>query len=503
MQPADPDPAAPALAEFRQMRRTDTLAPDEARRLAQHAVALFRERYTETGVFCADAITLLTELAIHPDVELARIGARHLFPQLVEWSADWFSPEYCRLYDRLFAQVIDICRRLPESRELHFSLHGYGISGIDDMLARREAQLAARPPYDPDMNRVSKVLIPSRVTFGAEVAVTSVILRAMDRLYPGAERVILGAPVVGQLFAGEPGVRVADIGYPRGGSLLTRLNSWTLLTQVVADELAGLDRDEYLIIDPDSRLTQLGLLPLTTDESRALFFESRSYGGEGQETISVLAARWMSERFKGAASEMFLPFVKLSDRHDAFAAALRDAVKPAEVTAPAVSVSFGVGGNPAKRIGDVFEHDLLAALVDAGARVLFAKGVGDEVVRADRHLSALREEHGITSIDIEDDLPPADQLQAADIIAWRGELGGFAALIAAGDLYTGYDSGGQHIAAALGVPVIDIFADDSIPMVTTRWTPTGPAAVHVIEHYKAPSETLDKVMAAYRLVHGE
>jgi ADP-heptose:LPS heptosyltransferase len=79
-------------------------------------------------------------------------------------------------------------------------------------------------------------------------------------------------------------------------------------------------------------------------------------------------------------------------------------------------------------------------------------------------------------------------------------LGAFAALIAASDVYIGYDSGGQHIAAALGVPVIDIFADDSIPSVTTRWTPTGPAPVHVIEHYKAPGETLEKALSAYRAV---
>ncbi|MBN1285283.1 MAG: hypothetical protein JXB47_07790 [Anaerolineae bacterium] len=501
MRLADPDPAAPVLAEFRQLRRTGDLTPDEARRLAQHAAALFRARYAEDGAFVSDAITLLVELATHPDAELARTGAGHLFPELVEWSADWFSPDYCRLYDRLFAQVIDICRHLPQSRELHFSLYGYGISSIDDMLARRARQLAPRPPFDPAGARISKVLIPSRVTFGAEVAVTGVILRAAAALYPDAEPVILGAPAVGQLFAGAPGVRVADIGYPRGGALLARLNSWTTLTQIVADELAGLDLAEYLIIDPDSRLTQLGLLPLATDDSRALFFESRSYGGDGGETISTLTARWLAEQFKGLEGAALLPFVSLSEAHGAFTAALRGAFEAGDAR-PAVAVSFGVGGNEAKRVGEAFEHDLLAALLDAGARVLLAKGVGDEVLRVERHLSRLSAERKINIVEVEasaaGDLPPAGQLQTADVIAWCGELGAFAALIAAGDVYIGYDSGGQHIAAAQGVPVIDIFADDSIPMVTTRWTPTGPAAVRVIEHYKAPGETLARVMAAYR-----
>ncbi len=499
----EPDPSAPLLTELRRLRRAGSLTPHEARRLAQDAAARFRTHYAQEEAFLPDTITLLTELATSPNAELARIGAEQLFPALVEWSADRFDPTYCRLYDRLFAQVIDICRHLPENRELHFLLYGYGITNIDDILARRAAQRAQLTSERIiDVQHVKKVLIPSRVTFGAEVAVTSVILAMMHRLCPAAECVILGAPVVGQLFAGDAGVRVEAVGYPRDGSLLARLDRWVALTQVVADELAGLDHDEYLIIDPDSRLTQLGLLPLTMHDARSLFFESRSYGGDGTERIGALTARWLIEQFGGDDTAP-APYLSLSDTHAALGTALRQALlRPAADVRPIVCVGFGVGGNDAKRIDDDFEHSILRALIESGARLLFVKGVGDEVIRAERHLGRLNALGGIAIAEAEADdaaaLPPPDVLRAADVVAWRGELGAFAALIAASDLYVGYDSGGQHIAAALGVPLVDIFVDDSIPMVTTRWTPTGSAPIRVAEHYKAPDETLGVVLEAYR-----
>jgi hypothetical protein len=499
------DPTTSALDEFRRLRGQRKLTPEEARRLALHAAALFKDHYTKSRAYLPDAITLLTELAIHPDPALSSVGARALFPELVEWSADWFNPTYCRLYDRLFAQVIDICRHLPQNRALDFGLHGYGLASADDFLARREAQRAGRPALNPGAERVKKILVLSRITFGAEVAITSVVLRKMRQLYPEAEQVILGAPVVGQMFAGEDAVRVQDAHYPRGGSLLERFNSWPALTQTVADELAGLDADEYLIIDPDSRLTQLGLLPITSNEARYLFFESRGYGGEGDERISQLAARWLEERFgplPDNEKEPALPFVSLSPQHNALADAVRSALRSNR--RPLVCVNFGVGDNAAKLVGEGFEVDLLWALLEQGARVTFAKGVGDEErARADRHLGRLRARQTpiaeVQASDL-DALPPASRLRRANLIAWQGELGAFCAVIAAADLYIGYDSAGQHIAAALGRPTIDIFADDSIPMVVTRWTPTGTAPVHVIEHYLAPQSTLDRTMGAYRAI---
>jgi len=46
-------------------------------------------------------------------------------------------------------------------------------------------------------------------------------------------------------------------------------------------------------------------------------------------------------------------------------------------------------------------------------------------------------------------------------------------------LYVGYDSAGQHVAAAAGIPLISIFAGFPAPRMFDRWRPTTSTA-HVI-----------------------
>jgi ADP-heptose:LPS heptosyltransferase len=63
---------------------------------------------------------------------------------------------------------------------------------------------------------------------------------------------------------------------------------------------------------------------------------------------------------------------------------------------------------------------------------------------------------------------------------WSGRIGLLAALIAESDLYIGYDSAGQHIAAAAGVACIDVFAGFSSQRMLERWRPAGPGTSRVI-----------------------
>jgi ADP-heptose:LPS heptosyltransferase len=71
-------------------------------------------------------------------------------------------------------------------------------------------------------------------------------------------------------------------------------------------------------------------------------------------------------------------------------------------------------------------------------------------------------------------------IQDARVLTWQGGIGQFAALIGQTDLYIGYDSAGQHIAAALGVATVDIFTGFRWPRMPQRWSPHGPGAVHMV-----------------------
>jgi ADP-heptose:LPS heptosyltransferase len=117
-----------------------------------------------------------------------------------------------------------------------------------------------------------------------------------------------------------------------------------------------------------------------------------------------------------------------------------------------IAVSLGVGENPAKRLPDPFEENLLALLAESGIEICIDKGAGGE--EADRVQRAV-ERSGVRAT------------------FWDGSFAGFAAIIATARLYVGYDSAGQHVAAAAGVPLIGIFAGFPALRMFERWRPTG------------------------------
>jgi ADP-heptose:LPS heptosyltransferase len=148
---------------------------------------------------------------------------------------------------------------------------------------------------------------------------------------------------------------------------------------------------------------------------------------------------------------------------------------------PIIAVNFGVGENELKRVGRGFEASLVSRLLENGAAIVLDKGAGeDEIARADaviadaisfqsmrRRLRAVEvNEQNLTNL-------YAFETRDADILAWNGRIGVLAGLIAQSDLYIGYDSAGQHIAAAQGVRCIDIFAGFSSRRILERWRPTG------------------------------
>jgi hypothetical protein len=197
--------------------------------------------------------------------------------------------------------------------------------------------------------------------------------------------------------------------------------------------------EDGIVIDPDSRITQLGLLPVCPEQNY-YFFESRSYGGDSDESLSTLTSRWASETFGVAGARAYIAPLPSSARPD-------------------VTVSFGVGENQEKRIQDPFEEQLLSALLNRGRKILIDKGAGGEETK--RVENVLRCLPGIET--------------------WQGDYAPFAGSISRSRLYVGYDSAGQHVAAACGIPLISIFSGYVCERMFHRWRPTGPGRIEVIK----------------------
>ena len=369
----------------------------------------------------------LIERAIDGDAEAGRL----LFPKIVEPLGDSFDPDLCNVYVGVFTCVFS--RVLPELQR-------------EDLIGRYERVRTPRPFAGSDPKRV---FVLSRVTLGADIAVTSVILDAAKRRFPRADIFFAGPRRNYELFAGDERIRHAEVPYPRGGSLHDRLAVWPQLAD-------ALDQDDALVIDPDSRLTQLGLLPVCA-EDRYLFFESRAYGADTEEPLTALTRRWVAETLgiEGARA-WFCPADHPRERFD-------------------VTVNLGTGENADKRVADPFETELLREIASRFPRVLVDSGHGGE--EADRVRNAVRE----AGIDAE---------------IFSGSFAAFAARIAQSRLFVGYDSAGGHAAAAAGTPLVSVFAGYLCDRTFQRWRATGPAPAHVIR--VDPSDTPESVLERVR-----
>jgi hypothetical protein len=313
----------------------------------------------------------------------------------VERLGDLFEPRLCTTYNHLFTQVI--LRTAPE-------------------LAPRIRNIteASAPP-----DSARRVYVLSRVTLGADVAVTSVLMDAAKLRYPSAEIVFVGPQKSYELFEADPRVQHLPAPYARSGALRDRLRA-----------SANLWLEGGIVIDPDSRLSQLGLISVC-DEHNYFFFPSRAYGRDCNESLAQLAARWAHQLFGVEGAKPYI-------------APVASAQPPADIT-----VSLGVGENAAKRLDHKQERELLRALAETGASILIDKGDSpEEHERVERALLPGMRTHD-------------------------GAFAPFAAQIANSKLFVGYDSAGGHVASACGVPLISIAKGFVSERMAARWRPDG------------------------------
>ena len=470
---------------------------------AEELAAEFLVRFQTEGNYLRDNVHRLAELASYGDDVSVHAAGESIFGRLVEPLADSFEPAAVDLYNRFFAQIIQFARGVEAdlNRELdHFGLH------TEEDIVRRAAELRPKGTAKAKANGTSPgkasggsvrlVIVLSRVTLGADVAVTSVIVERVKRAYPIADIVLAGGRKTSELFGGDRRLRFAGLEYSRGGTLLERLMSWIDLLHVIGKLTGELDPQDVVIVDPDSRLTQLGLLPLC-DSTGYYFFPSREYSSGNNASLGQLASHWSASVFggKGKADPTISPA-----RHDIDLGKRIVGLLGRQGRRPVVTVNFGIGENPKKRVGRDFEESVISSLIQKELRVVLDRGASEEEsLRVDAVLGRVcGEASGIRVLEI-DERSVSQAEGQADIVVWNGRIGVLAGSIANSDLYIGYDSAGQHIAAALGVPCIDVFAGYSSSKMLKRWKPTGRAETVVVDgEDRNPAEVANEVALVTR-----
>jgi ADP-heptose:LPS heptosyltransferase len=464
------------------MNQTDLNSSDET---AEHLAAECLSELRNSSPYPREQVARLARLATADDEQAAREATSAIFAALIEPLADSFDTRDVTLYNRLFSQLIQACRSLKLGRDLDRDLNSCGLGSEEKLLARVERVIGGADLTVSDGNPIERAVVLSRVTLGADVAISSVIIERLKQRFPGAEIVLVGGRQTPELFGGDSKLSFREIHYQRAGTLAERLSAWKNLLDSVESAVAGLERSSYLIVDPDSRLTQLGLFPVLrgrSQEPTSVFFPSRSYGGATQASLAELASAWSDSSLGVADGRPVLPRLWLNRKDVEAAAALARLLRRAG-SRPIVSINFGVGENPAKSVGGWFEAALVSSLLADGATIILDRGAGEnEGMRADSIASYLRDATARVAELNEEKMPEVLGRESLDVdlLVLNGRIGLLASLIGQSDLYIGYDSAGQHIAAALGVPCIDVMAGYSSERMAQRWRPTGPSEVRVI-----------------------
>lgn len=278
--------------------------------------------------------------------------------------------------------------------------------------------------------------------------------------------------------------------YPRRGDLLARIEYWLRLRELVQRVTTGLGDEEWIVVDLDSRLTQLGFLPLAADD-RTRFMPTRTIQLAGLERLADIAGAWASALV--GTAQPARPRIWSTEHATTWAGKLRSRL---DANRQWVVVHFGVGGNSAKSLGAEFEGRLVRRLAADGLGILLCRGVGDAELTATAALTARL----VPALDVLD-LPAGGALDALEydgspqVVTWQGSTEDLAAVIRQSNLYVGYDSAGQHVAAAVGTPGVTAFVMANGRRHMRRWSASGLGTTRVIPIIPGAFR-IDEVVAA-------
>ncbi|HWE00196.1 MAG TPA: hypothetical protein VG345_14190, partial [Bryobacteraceae bacterium] len=208
--------------------------------------------------------------------------------------------------------------------------------------------------------RVETIYVLSRVTLGADIKIVSPILAAMRTRFPLARIVFVGGRKSVELFAWEKKAEFLEAEYPRSGSMADRIAFASQLRQWLATP-------NSIVIDPDSRMTQLGLIP-AAEPGRYFHFPSRTAGGPTGENdaanLTELLSSWLNRIFALNGNAWIAP-----------------APVAIEGERPLAALSLGVGENESKRLGLAFEAQMIAAIAQRFQTLYIDRGMGGEEAR--------------------------------------------------------------------------------------------------------------------------
>ncbi len=452
-------------------------SPDAVSQLARQIAFSFIDRCFQNDLYLPEYIDLLCEMATSlPDEQLGNRASSALFEIIVEDLCDNYEDMPVEIYCRVMSQVISYCRSTSAGRQLDERLNGFGISTFEQ-LAERASFIHSRKFVYDKRKTPRKIILLSRVTIGADVAILSVMIRRFEKIFPEAEIVIIGNAKLDGVFGGNPRIRICPLSYARRGGLFDRFSSWLATLDILSKEMPPESERSILLIDPDSRISQLGVLPFTHSDNYLFFNSRRSDSSLRNLCMAELANRWVDDVFTSPG--FCHPTIWTPEAVRSRARAIVESLRAAGCRR-IIAVNFGVGANPRKRLSGEFEAKLLQTILALPRTVvLLDRGFGDEELsRSDALLSSTRLAGYHASSGRFADCRIENVSHGA--VGMQCDIGQVAALIAECDEFIGYDSACQHIAAAAGTPTLTVFAGSNNMNFVRRWSACGDTRCRIV-----------------------
>ena len=418
------------------------------------------------------AIDTIARAANAEDPEQSAAGIKAVFADLVEHWNDRFSVQGRLCYGAVFGRIV--WQSLLSNGRALAALKRFGIESADDLIARWSRVRANNQPL-PASEQVHRIVVLSRVTIGADILLTSVVLQRLRAAYPQAKLVVVGDGKLQGLLGGIDGVHIENVKYARRGPLHQRLSAWL----EILEHVDALSPD--LVISPDSRLDQLGLLPLI-DDARYRLWEN-TQPGEQARSLADMVDAWLQHLLPQTNAQLICPHISFPRPQREQQKRLRDALG----TRPIAAVKLDHGGNPDKALPEAGVTKILETLRARGWRILLDRGFGaDELAESD----ALVQRMGWEVVDVDDSGRPElgvaiddlaiGALSTVEVVRFHGSIAGWAAAVSCCQMALSYDSVGHHLAAALDVPVVVAFTGHSHADFPVAWAPRGNGPIDVV-----------------------
>jgi ADP-heptose:LPS heptosyltransferase len=390
------------------------------------------------------AVKLLGSMCFNQDKTLAEQADNALYQQIIIPLCDDFTSRSTRLSLLILATLIQQAAKTRDKESRH-ALNRENLHNTEQLLDRLNRIQKNKVISTSYQQQIRKICILSRVTIGADICITSVIIQRLHQQFPETPITVIGPNHLPQLF-NYPFLHHSSFTFNKKHSNGSRISHWLQLQQIISHERQQLTGQEFLLIDPDTRLSQLGLLPLAPEYSTRIL-PSR-IDQSGSYSLSKITNIWLDS-------------ILQTSGHCYPALSLKTPTTPAENTKFTIIVNFGVGQDQRKRISLQFEKELILYLIQLkDSRIILDSGKGENEINQAEAIEDFIREQPVSA-------PSFHRIQdSIDVLAQH---------IRMAHLFIGYDSCSGHIATACQTPAVICFKGAPNSRFYARWLPENQA----------------------------